>query len=253
MSSMIHSSALPYIAMILGDNLPADLVLLISQLLCVMTKAPEADVLFVGCDFYRRLASIQTVAERNGETAVAESIVQTLAAIRANCPLVALSMQQTQSNFAAGDAGDAGDAGEAKEDAKDLSPRADDGEGEIAMEKTPTLSRVTDYQISNVSQLTIPKILEFMSRVTKRKMQIELFTSIFDAWISNKGNSLQYSEIKQIAESLADWVHGSAFSDPSCMHYWTCLDILTRCRVRNSLVMPSVHQKEDDRCDESFV
>ena len=121
------------------------------------------------------------------------------------------------------------------------------------MEKTPTLSRVTEYQISNVSQLTIPKILEFVSRVTKRKMQIELFTSIFDAWISSKGNSLQPSEIKQIAESLADWVHGSAFSDPSCMHYWTCLDILTRCKVTNRLVMRSVHQKEDDRCDESFV
>ena len=285
LSSMVRSAALPYLAMILGDNLPADLILLISQLLFIMTKAPEADVLFVGCDFYRRLAYIQTIAVRNGETAVAESIARTLRAIRANCPLVILSLQQTQSGGASkvgkevsdamdaidtsdpsdaiddSDASDPNDPNEAidasdasgEDEDKDLAPRADDGEAETSMEEAQTLSKVTDYQISHVSQLTLLKILDFLSRVTKGKMQIGLFTSIFDAWISNKGNSLQPNDIKQIVESLADWVHRSMFNDPSCMHYLTCLDILTRCEWSNSFFMHSVHQKENDRCDESFV
>lgn len=222
-SSMIRSSALPYLAMILSDDLPADFVLLIAQLLTIVAQVPEADVLFVACGFYPRLLDIHVVAERNGETAVAESIARALDAMRANCPLVVLSLQQERSSRPP----------DASSESEDLSPKADDAE--LATEETPALASVPEEPIGNVSQLTMGEILEYLARVKMGEMRIPQFTSVFDMWISKKGDSLLPDEIKQVSERVVEWTHGSQFSDASSIHYLACLDILTRCGPSSEL------------------
>ena len=224
-SIMIHSSILPYVAMILSIDLPANLVLLFTQLIAVMTQAPEADVLFVACDFYRRLSEIQMVAERNKEVALVEAIAETLQLMRANCPLVVLSIQEKPSQLSStADAQSSEYSDEVNNTGAAKSPESEGKDASIR-------SKVTEYQISNVPQLTTGTILDFLSRVTKEEMPIQTFTSIFDAWISNKGNSLTPNEIKEISESVIGWIHRSPFEDVNSIHYLTCLDILIRCRI----------------------